>query len=310
MLSRCLLSFVLLATLFAQAQNKGTLKGMLRDSTTKQPVGLATVTVFQAADTAIITYRLSDDRGLFALPGLPLQLRSRVVVTYQGYQPYRKEFTLTKEQPTLDLGTIVLAPDARMLEDVTVVAERPPVVMRNDTLEFNAAAFKTLPSALVEDLLKKLPGVDIDLDGNITVKGKKVNRLLVDGKDFFGGDHKMTTRNLPANIVDKVQVLDDKEELEANPQLTKDEVGQVVNIKLKKAIKQGWFGKAYAGAGTDERHEAGVIVNIFRDTTQLSLLGYSNNVNKPSFNGQDLQQIGGFNRSGGNPEGGGNNTQS
>lgn len=282
----------------ASAQNKGTIKGILKDSASKQILPLATVTVFTAKDTSIVTYRLSDPTGTFQVPGIPFNLLCRVVISFQGYKTYRKEFTLTKETSQLDLGTIFLPSSPHMLDDVVITAERPPVVMRNDTLEFNANAFKTLPSALVEDLLKKLPGVDVDLDGNITVKGKKVNRLLVDGKEFFGGDHKLATRNLPANIVDKIQVTDDQEELESNPQMTRDEVGQVLNIKLKKAIRQGWFGKAYAGGGTDSRHEAGAIINIFRDTTQISLIGYSNNVNKPAFGVQDIERIGGFNRSG------------
>jgi hypothetical protein len=285
-------------SLLVYAQNKGTIKGILQDSSSKQILSFATVTVFEAKDTSLITYRLSDPTGKFQVPGIPLNIQCRMVITAQGYHTFRKEFILTKEQSQLDLEIIRMAIQPLQLEDVTVIAERPPVVMRNDTLEFNAAAFKSLPSALVEDLLKKLPGVDVDLDGNITVKGKKVNRLLVDGKEFFGGDHKLATRNLPANIVDKVQVTDDKEELESNPQMTRDEVGQVLNIKLKKAIRQGWFGKAYAGYGTNDRHETGAIVNIFKDTAQLSLLGYSNNVNKPSFDARDIQQIGGFNRSG------------
>jgi hypothetical protein len=293
-----LIAILILFTTSLLAQNKGSIKGELKDSLTKQILPFATVTVFDAKDTSVVSYRLSDPSGKFLVPSIPFNLRCRVIISMQGHRTWRKEFELTKENPLLDLQTIFLVNDPKELDDVTVIAERPPVVMRNDTLEFNANAFKTLPSALVEDLLKKLPGVEVDLDGNLTVKGKKVNRLLVDGKEFFGGDHKLATRNLPANIVDKVQVADDKEELESNPQMTKDEVGQIINIKLKKAIRQGWFGKAYAGIGTDERHEAGAIVNIFKDTAQLSLLGYSNNVNKPAFGFQELDQIGGLNRGG------------
>lgn len=277
---------------------KGALRGVLKDSATKQTLSLASVTVFTAKDTSVITYRLSDPLGAFHIPGLPLNLLCRVVISFQGYRVYRKEFTVSKETPELNLGTVYMADDPKALDEILVTAERPPMQVRNDTLEFNASAFKTLPSAMVEDLLKKLPGVDVDLEGNITVRGRKVNRLLVDGKEFFGGDHKIATRNLPSNIVDKVQVTDDKEELDANPLLTKDEVGQVLNIKLKRAIKQGWFGKAYASGGTNDRHEAGAIVNLFRDTAQLSVLGYSNNVNKPGFTMGDLRNIGGFDRGG------------
>ncbi len=293
-----LIALLFCFTGFYTHAQKGTIKGLLKDSTHKQILPLASVTVFTAKDTAVVTYRLSDPLGEFQIPGIPLNVLCRVVITYQGFKVYRKEFQLTKESPLLNLGTIYMVDDPKALDEILITAERPPMSVRNDTLEFNANAFKTLPSAMVEDLLKKLPGVDVDLDGNITVRGRKVNRLLVDGKEFFGGDHKVATRNLPANIVDKVQVSDDKEEMDNNPLLPKEEVGQVVNIKLKKAIRQGWFGKAYAGAGTDSRHEMGAIVNLFRDTTQISFIGYSNNVNKPGFNLADIQNIGGFNRSG------------
>ena len=285
--------------LYSTAQNgSGTIKGLLKDSASKQALSLATVTVFRAADTSIVTYRLSDPGGVFKIPGIPLDIKCRVLVSFSGYKVYRKEFLLSKENPQLDLGAILLTNDAKSLEEVIVYAERPPVTVRKDTIEFNASAFKTLPTALLEDLLKKLPGLDIDVSGNITVKGKPVSKLLVDGKEFFGGDPQIATKNLPANIVDKVQVMNDKEQMERNPETPESEIGQVINIKLKKAIKQGWFGKAYAGAGTNNRHEAGTILNAFRDTVQVSVLGYTNNINRPGFGINDIQKIGGFQRSG------------
>ncbi len=118
----------------------------------------------------------------------------RVIISFSGYGIYRKEFTLTAGQPQLDLGEISMSNNAKSLDEVLIYAERPPVVIKQDTIEFNASAFKTLPNALVEDLLKKLPGVQVDADGNITVNGKPVNRILVDGKTFFGDDPKMATR--------------------------------------------------------------------------------------------------------------------
>ena len=291
-----LLVFVVAFSLNVSAQ--GTITGKLTDSLNKQPLSLATVTVFKARDTVIITYRLSDGTGTFKVPGIPLDIPSRVIITFSGYRVYRREFTLTKDQPTLDLGNIKLVNDPASLDEVVVYAERPPVSIKKDTIEFNASAFKTLPTALVEDLLKKLPGVDIDKEGNITVNGRKANRILVDGKESFGGDPKVATRNLPADIIDKVQVSDDKEELNQNPDIAKADLGQVINLKLKKSIKQGAFGKLYTGAGTDDRHEAGGIVNLFRDTFQVSALGYTNNLNRAGFGFGDIQSMGGFQRSG------------
>jgi hypothetical protein len=280
--------------------SQGTVKGKIIDSVSKQPLGLATITVFKASDTAIITYRLSDPEGIFRVPGLPLDLNCRMVISFSGYRVYRHEFTLTATQPQLDMGSIGLPVDGKSLDEVLVIAERPPVTVRRDTIEFNASAFKTIPNALLEDLLKKLPGVQVDADGNILVNGKQVNRINVDGKTFFGSDPKMATRNLPANIIDKVQVTDDKEELLRNGDDNLNNVGKVVNITLKKGVKKGWFGKAYAGGGNEKLYEAGVLANIFRDTLQVSILGYANNLNKPGFGYTDLMQTAGLDRSSSN----------
>ncbi len=276
--------------------SQGTLKGKIVDSTSSKPLSFATVTVFKAADTAIITYRLSNTDGEFKVSGIPLGLNCRAVVSFSGYGVYRKEFSLSAAQNTLDIGTVTLNPESKSLDDVLIIAERPPVTVKKDTIEFNASAFKTLPNALVEDLLKKLPGVMVDKDGNIMVNGKPVNRILVDGKTFFGDDPKMATRNLPANVIDKVQVVDDKEEMMRNGDDNPNNVGKVVNITLKKGVKKGWFGKIYAGAGNDKLYEAGGIANIYRDTVQLSVLGYMNNLNKPGFSYSELMSSGGFDR--------------
>lgn len=284
--------------IYSTSFSQGSITGKMVDSTTGNALPLATVTVFKAADTSLITYRLSNNNGEFKIPGLPLNIENRVVISFSGFGVFRKEFTLTTQQPDLDMGTIRIAPDSKSLDEVLVYAERPPVTVRKDTIEFNAAAFKTLPTALVEDLLKKLPGVQVDGDGNISVNGKKVNRIMVDGKDFFGNDPKMATRNLPANMIDKIQVTEDKDEKELNPDRPEGDLGQVINLKLKKGVKKGWFGKAYAGGGTDELYEAGTILNMFKDTMQVSLIGFSNNLNRAGFGFNDIRSLGGFDRSG------------
>lgn len=282
--------------LFGKLFAQGSIKGKLVDSAQK-PLGLATVTVFKANDTSIITYRLSTPEGEFKVPGLPLNVACRVIVSFSGYDAFRKEFTLTNDAP-VDMGTIVLNGSIKSLDEVLVISERPPVVVKKDTIEFNASSFKTLPTALVEDLLRKLPGVQIDADGNIMANGKKVNRILVDGKAFFGDDPKMATRNLPANVIEKVQVTEDKDEAARNTDGDLTQIGQVINLTLKKGVKKGWFGKAYAGAGTTDRYEVGGIANIYRDTMQLSVLAFSNNVNRTGFSFKEVQDLGGFNRSG------------
>ncbi len=288
---------ILLMILTSNSFAQGSIKGKLVDSSGKNPLGLATITLFKAADTALITYRLSNPEGEFRVPGLPLNIECRMVVTYSGFEAFRREFTLKTEEP-MDMGNLSLMPTSKSLDEIIIMAERPPVTVRQDTIEFNAASFKTLPTSLVEDLLRKLPGVQVDREGNITANGRRVNRIMVDGKAFFGDDPKMATRNLPANVIEKVQVTEDKDEAARNSDGDLSNVGQVINLTLKKGVKKGWFGKLYAGAGTKDRYEAGGIANIYRDTMQLSVIGFSNNLNRSGFSFKEIQDVGGFNRSG------------
>lgn len=300
-------AFLLLSTcLLAQ----GTVSGKLLDANSSKPLYMATVTVFKAVDTSVVSYRLSAEDGSFRIPGLASNIPYRLLVSYTGYAVFRKEFQFTGDSLSFDMATIEMLPDVKSLDEVLVLAERPPMIIRKDTIEFNANAFKTLPNALVEDLLKKLPGVQVDKQGNIMVNGKRVNRILVDGKNFFGSDPKMASRNLPSNVIDKIQVTDDKDELLERGDDNLNNVGKVINLTFKKGVKKGLFGKAYGGGGGGEngsRFEAGAIANIFRDTLQVSLLGYTNNLNRPGFGWTDLMQTGGMQRNR-NVSGGGNNS--
>lgn len=281
------------------AQKNGSITGTLADSANhKITLNYATVSVYKVGDSILTTYKLSDDKGIFKINGLATDVKYRLVVTAWQYGTFRKEVELSKANPALNLGTLYLSTKSNDLNEVVISAERPPVIVRKDTIEFNAESFKTLPSAVVEDLLKKLPGVAIAADGSIQVNGKTVSRILVDGKEFFGGDQQIATKNLPANIIDKVQVVDDKQAKRRAPDLTAAEIPQIINLKLKKAIKKGAFGKLYAGGGLKELYQAGGLMNFFRDTTQVSILAYGNNINQPGFNPNDVQRIGGFNRSG------------
>ncbi|WP_181305107.1 outer membrane beta-barrel protein [Rufibacter sp. XAAS-G3-1] len=282
---------------FAQNQ-KGEVKGKLWDATHKEALSYATIAVYTAQDTTLVTFRVSDEKGNFRVPGLALNQPLRIVITMTGFKVFRKEFSLPSGNSELDLGQINMEQADHLLDEVIITSEAPPIIVRKDTLEFNANSFKTLPTALLEDLLKKLPGVTVDGSGNIAVNGKAVNKILVDGKEFFGNDPKVASRNLPADMIDKVQVVNDPDALRRDPDLPVNEIPQVINLKLKKGIKQGAFGKVYAGTGSGSRYEGGGILNVFRDTTQVSVLGYSNNLNKPAFGFEDISRIGGFNRSG------------
>lgn len=291
-----LLIFFSVTTVFAQ---KGTISGSLVDSVDlKKTLNYATISVFKAGDSVLTTYKLSDDKGVFKIPNLQLDVKYRLVINAWQYKIYRKEVLLTADKPDVDLGKLFLTSGTNQLNEVVIMAERPPIIVRKDTIEFNAESFKTLPSAVVEDLLKKLPGVAVAADGSIQVNGKSVSKILVDGKEFFGGDQQIATKNLPSNIIDKVMISDDPEAKRRDPDVTAGNVPQIINLKLKKAIKSGAFGKIYAGGGARSLGEAGGIMNFFRDTTQVSILGYANNVNKPGFNMSDIMRIGGFDRAG------------
>lgn len=298
-MKRTLLALALIfftTVLYAQ---KGSVTGVLVDSANqKATLNYATVSVFKGADTVLTTYKLSDDKGVFKISNLDVGVAYRLVINAWMYGVLRKEVTFTANQLNIDLGKLALSQKTNTLNEVVIMSERPPVIVRKDTIEFNAESFKTLPSAVVEDLLKKLPGVAIDANGAIMVNGKSVSKILVDGKEFFGGDQQIATKNLPANIIDKVQLSDDPEAKRRDPDAVAGNIPQIINLKLKKAIKSGAFGKIYAGGGLKDLYEAGGIMNFFRDTTQVSILGYGNNVNKPGFNMNDVMRIGGFSRTG------------
>ena len=278
---------------YGQKSNKAAIRGKVFSENSKASLEAATVAIY-TIDTILISYGLTDELGGFKIPGIPKNSEYRIVITHTGHKTFRKIIRLNGP---LNMGDIYLATSATDLQEVIVTAERPPVIFRNDTLEFDAKAFKTLPGAVLEDLLKKLPGVDLDNDGSFYVRGRPVNRILVDGKLFFGGQSNIALKNLPSDIVDKVQVTDDQEQVRRNPEIKPADIGQVVNITLKNGIRKGAFGRAYGGIDLESNHyETGGIGNFFKDTLQVSVVAYANNVNKPGFELGDIQTIGGFNR--------------
>jgi hypothetical protein len=174
------------------------------------------------------------------------------------------------------------------LKAVTVTALRPPVSVKPDTLEFNVTAFKTLPNAMVEDLLKQLPGVEVDKDGNITINGKKVSKIMVEGREFFGGDPKIAIKNLPKDIIDKLQVVDNKSREARFNKTTNGNEDLAINLTLRKDVQKGWFGRLSAGYGTNERYEGAGMINFFNGSKQFRLIGNANNTNRGSISGEDF----------------------
>jgi hypothetical protein len=278
------------------AQNLHTIKGKITDSTTGQPVQLSTVAVVDVGDSSLYSYTVSDHKGEFSLYRLPTDKIYKLIVSAVGYESF-KQIVQFDKVASLKTLQIQLKQVSHNLNEVTITAERAPVIVKNDTIEFIAEAFKTRPNAVVEELLKKLPGVQVYQDGTIYVNGKKVRRILINGKGFFGNDTRIASRNLNADLIDKIQITDDREE-DPNNLLNDNFVEKVIDLKLKTKIKKSVFGKIHGAAGTNDRYDLGGILNIFRDTLQISVIGFSNNANQSSFSLGDLRNMGGFERSG------------
>jgi hypothetical protein len=286
---------MLLLSAMLFAQSRSTLKGTVLDSVSKSPVEFVTVAIVNAKDTSLISYTITNKNGIFSLTGVPSNRETKLIISAMGYSTFRKVLVFTPGE-VKDIGALYLT--NKLLNEVIVKGERTPIIQKKDTLEFSTEAFKTRPNALVEDLLRLLPGVQVDNDGTINVNGKVVNKLLIDGKRFFGSDPKVATKNLDADLVADIQVYDDRDE-DPDHKLSDMEVGKIINLKLKKKIKKSTIGKVYGGVGTRDRYEAGGILSSFRDTLQISLIGVANNLSRTGFSSSDLNSMGGLDRSGG-----------
>jgi len=271
----------------AVAQRNGVVKGVAFDSLNKQTVSSATITLMQRKDSSLVSFTMSDNSGRFEFTGIQ-NGDYRLLITHVNYHNAARIFKVDDEHKNIDLGNIFMNDRTKVLSEVVVTSEAPPVTLVGDTIQYNAGSFKTQPNANVEDLLKKLPGVKVEKDGTVKAQGEKVQKVLVDGKEFFGNDPKIATKNLPADAVDKVQVYD---KLSDQAQLTGFDDGnseKTINLKLKKDKKKGMFGKMNAGAGTDERYAGKFNVNSFKGARQMSAIGMGNNINEEGFSFMDV----------------------
>jgi len=285
--------------------------GTLQDATDKTPVSNATVKLIAADSTVIPASTVSNSKGGFAFKAVPPG-RYTIVATSIGYATTRK--LLTMAAGTADIGTIKLIKAPKTLQTVVISGDPPAVKQNNDTMEFGAAKYKVNPDATSEDLIRKMPGITVDkTSGTVTAMGETVQKVTVDGRDFFGNDATATLRNLPADIIDKIQVFD---RLSDQAQLTGFDDGNTtksINIVTKVNMRNGNFGRVYAGYGTDDRYSGGGNVSFFNGDRRISFIGLANNVNLQNFQTQDLLgalskgSAGGGNRGGGGAGGGGNN---
>jgi hypothetical protein len=269
------------------SQKNGSVKGTAFDTLSKQPVPAATITLLKKKDSSLVTFTMTDGKGQFEITGLP-NGEYRLLATHVSYHNTTLSFTIDDAHKQANIGNLVMNDKSRMLSEVVVTGEAPPVTLIDDTVQYNAGSFKTAPNATVEQLLKKMPGIKVEKDGTVKAQGQDVKRVLVDGKEFFGTDPKIATRNLPADAVDKVQVYD---KMSDQAQLTGFDDGnseKTINLKLKKDKKKGLFGKATAGGGTNDRYEGRFNVNSFKGARQLSVIGMANNTNAEGFSFIDM----------------------
>lgn len=298
-----LLSTLLLSSYGLFGQNI-TIEGTVMDSSLKKALNSATISLANAKDSSLLSFTRSAEDGYFQVKNVKAG-KYLLSISYVGYEHLWLSLSVGAN-PKVDLGNIYLM-DASKMTTVTVTARRPPVVINNDTVEFNSENFKTVPNAVVEDLLKKMPGIEVDKSGAITVNGKTVTKVYVNGKEMFTGDPKMATKNLAADAIDKIQVYDRKSDQAMFTGIDDGSEETAINLKMKKDRNNSTFGKLSAGGGTPERFDASGNVNRFNNDMQLSLVGAANNTNRQGFSNGDIAS---FSGAGGGGRGGGGVTLS
>ena len=256
--------FVIIA-LAATAQDRGTIKAIILDSVSHEPVQLATISLLKLSDTSLISYTVTDKNGAFTLRNVK-QEASRLLISHVGYRGVHLKVDL-KNGELVDLGKIYLS--MRMLQEVTVKGERVPVVIKKDTIEFDALAFKTPPNAMVIDLLKRLPGIQVDMQQGITVNGKHVSKIRVNGKNYLS-NQAITINNLPADVFSKVQVYDDRDD-DPDHLVPDYKVDKIINLKFKSNITKGFLTSIGAGAGPQDKYAAGGFASKINDEGQTTI---------------------------------------
>ncbi|MES2748722.1 MAG: outer membrane beta-barrel protein [Bacteroidota bacterium] len=273
------------------------LKGKVIDQTTKLPIESATVYLSSAKDSTVIDYTITNKLGNFDLKMKKITYPVYLKVSFITYE--ENKIALDKITEDKDFGAISMKEMVTNLSEVVVKSEAPPIRIKKDTLEFNASSFKVRPDANVETLLKQLPGVEIDEEGKITVNGKEVNQILVNGKPFFDKDGKIALQNLPSDIINKVQVTDTKTKKEEKTGAASSSNNASINLTIDDKKNKGFFGKVMGGYGSDKRYESSLLVNYFKDKRKISLLASSNNINATGFSMDEVfdNMGGGRNRS-------------
>ncbi|WP_020595242.1 TonB-dependent receptor domain-containing protein [Spirosoma panaciterrae] len=299
-LSLLALLCLLTASLYAQsppAATRFTLQGRAVD-TASAPLPSSTVMLLSAKDSSMVNFTRTGDNGAFTFKNIKAGTYI-LKISFVGLIPYNQLIKHAGE-PVMDLGPLKLKPITRELMEVVVRTAKAPLTIKGDTIEYNASSFKVPPGSTVEDLLRKLPGVQVDQDGNIRAQGQEVKKVTVDGKSFFGDDPKLATKNLQAEAITKVQVFNDKTEQAKMTGVDDGKKEKTVNLQLKEEFKKGGFGKLTAGAGpasnnVSTRFEGKGSYNKFDSKQQFSALLLGNNTNQQGLSFNDYQDFRGSN---------------
>ncbi len=271
-----------IAALSAFSQSKAVdIRGRIMEGDTNQPAIAASVQLLNLPDSTQSTGMASSPDGYFRL-----QARPGKYVLKVSYLGYTTQFVpLQIGSQVKQVPDIVLQPDAILLAEAVVTAQAPQVQVVEDTIQFNSSAYRTQKGAVLEDLVEKLPGAEIDDSGNVKINGKDISKVMVNGQEFFGGDVSTALKNLPVEMIDKLKTYDKKSDLARITGIDDGEEETVLDLTVKKEMNTGWFGNADGAIGTKDRYSARAMVNYFRGTTQVSLIGSVNNVNDQGFYG-------------------------
>ncbi|MGQ7946621.1 outer membrane beta-barrel protein [Flavobacterium sp. WC2509] len=278
--------FFLLLLSTVSAQNAIVLKGTVVDVNTQKPIESATVYFSSVKDSTVVEYTTTDKNGDFKLSTKKYENPVFLKVNYMGYKTYVAQQKGLLESK--DFGKLSLAEITNTLDEVVIKSEAPPIRIKKDTIEFNASSFKVRPDATVEVLLKQLPGVEVDTDGNVTVNGKAVSQFLVNGKSFFGKDGAILLKNMPADMINKVQVSDLKSKKEELSRQEASSDDSSINFTIDEKKNKGYFGKFSGGYGTDDRYDTSLLLNSFNKKRKISVLAAANNINSTGFAQDDV----------------------
>lgn len=283
-LGRCFLLLILLivsGTAFAQ-QGGVEVTGVVVEQGNNEPIEQATVRLLSVKDSTLVRGVASSRNGSFTLKNVKAG-NYLLHISFVGFDPLYQPLRITGKTDPVNMGKLELSDGAILLGEAVVIGKAAEVVVRNDTVEYNADSYKVAEGSVLEDLLKKMPGVEISSDGKITVNGKEVKKVMVDGKEFFSDDPKVASKNLPSKMIEKVQVLDKKSDMAMMTGFDDGNEETVINLTVKPGMKQGWFGNAFAGYGSQQRYEANAMVNRFINNDQITFMGGLNNTNNMGF---------------------------